>query len=202
MVVLSPASAAQEEIMAMLNSPAFAVGFPKDILQLQELWEIDCQAYNNCLSLDEFSVWWKQYKEGSVCLLVKGRIVASVGIYPISSEDADNLASGMIREKDLIPLTDGSCVRNWYVSGCVIIPEHQNKGLLRPLLRIGFGRLLSSNLPDEVRLLSLGETPLGCKILRRTGFHSVKPASQMPDGSELYERICTSDQLRQTVAGF
>lgn len=201
MATSSPALAAQQEILNMLESPRFIVGYPETLSQLEELHRIDCQAYNHNLTLEEFSTWWNAYPQGSICLLVKGRIVASIGIYPLCANEADLFAAGKMAEGELKPLSTDS-TSTWYVSGCVVVPEHQNRGLLRPLLRVGFGGLLSRSLPERVRLLSLGETTLGKKILRRTGFHAIKPASEMPDGDELYERVCSPGQLRQTIQGF
>jgi len=200
-MVSSPALAAQEEIMNLLEQPQVKVGFLSGHEQVEELWRIDCQAYNHPLTIEGIVKWWSAYPQGSMCLFSKGRIVASIGIYPLSAQQANQFVNGEILEESLQPLSSTD-TDTWYVSGCVVIPDCQNKGLLRPLLRLGFGKLLSSNLPDRVRLLSLGETPIGCKILKRTGFSSIKPASQMPDGSELFERVCTPEQLKQTVKGF
>lgn len=195
-----PSSVAQEEFMQILESARFQSGFLRDESDLRQIWEIDCQAYDHNIHYDELKTWWSGYQHGTFCLFVRRKIVASVGIYPLSQEQADQFCSGSIPESDLRPaLTDG---RNWYISGCVIVPEWRNRGLIRPLMRIGFGGWLTrENLPDNIKLISLGESPLGCKLLERAGFNRTKPANQMPDRSALYEIQTTPVDFSKLLKG-
>lgn len=204
----SPHVAACEELLDLLNSPRSLTAQPVESLeQLRELWLIDKEAYQDCsLDFAPFVDWWQAYPPGSTLLLElpSRRILASIGIYPLTPEQALAFTSGDIPEGDLRPMKLADCrrqkVSNWYCSGIVVIPEMQNKGLLRRLLQIGIGSLQQTGyISYPATLYGLAEYTIGEKLLTKFGFSKLRDGSTLPDGCDLYGTRIESERDMKTL---
>lgn len=194
-------SCASEELYLVFDSPRSGIrsGYIESKEQLLELWEIDKKAYgDNSIPFDPFYQWWTNYRYGSSNLFLKGQIIASIGIYPLSEDQAIAFKSGQIKEESLVPLTLDQCnqgASHWYWSGLVIVPEWQNRGLVKSLLRIGLGCWRSKgHIRYPLSLLALGQIEIDKKLLaQKLGFKKLKSGSEMPDGLDLFELSADSD---------
>ena len=191
----TPHVAACEELISLMDAPRGAV-FAQNIEteeQLRELWEIDKEAYQDCsLQFEPFLDWWRRYSYGSRNLVVQDRIIASIGIYPLSKEQAQSFLAGEIREADLKPVLLEECdqkkVSDWYCSGIVVVPELQNKGLLKTLLQIGIGSWAATgHIKYPLTLYGLAEYKIGEKLFNKFGFTKAVDKEALPDGCDLYK---------------
>lgn len=192
-MLISPCEAACEELLLYeLDRKPVVSGYLDSEAAVSEMWEIDKQAYQDCsLGLESFLAWWRRYEFGSRVLRLDGEIVAGIGIYPLYPEQAEKFANGEIPESKLLPVTQKRCdrvpVKDWYVSGVVIKPEHQNRGLLRTLLRLGLGAWdATGHVSYPARMLGLAEYTIGQKLLAKFGFTKHRDGQDMPDGCDLY----------------
>jgi hypothetical protein len=191
-IAISPHNAACEEILLEENTPIQEAAYIRDEEHLRELWRIDCEAYqDHSLAFEPFLDWWRRYPYGSNNLLINGEIVASIGLYPIGAEQAAAFAAGQIAEKDLQPISLATCegagVAEWYFSGLVVVPKWQNRGLVRRLLRIGFGSWSArGHLRYPVKLYGLAQTEPGRKALQWFGMNRAIEGARLPDGLDLH----------------
>lgn len=191
--ILTPHIAACEELIGYM-SPIVSIYSQRIETEeeLKNLWEIDKLAYGDCsLEFQPFLEWWTRYPYGSRNLMIEGQIVASIGIYPIAKEQAEAFVCGQIREADLIPVALSECeasgASNWYCSGIVIVPQLQNKGVLKTLLQIGIGSWESTgHIRYPLNLLGLAEYEIGEKLLKKFGFSKLMNRVEMPDNCDLY----------------
>jgi len=200
---LTPHIAACEELIRMIEAPRqiYSQAIESES-QLRELWEIDKVAYGDCsLEFEPFLRWWKRYGYGSRNLVLAGRIVASIGIYPLYPEQAKDFADGSIKESELEPVLLEECeelgVSHWYCSGIVIVPEHQNQGFLRSLLRLGIGAWSATgHIRYPLTLYGLAEYRLGEKLFMKFGLEKIRDQTEMPDRCDLYStEIPSMEQL-------
>jgi GNAT superfamily N-acetyltransferase len=206
-VLPSPHIAACEELISMIEAPRaiYAQNIESES-QLRELWEIDKAAYADCsLDFEPFLAWWKRYEYGSRNLILAGKIVASIGIYPLYAEQAEAFSLGKIRESELQPVLLHECeqsrVSHWYCSGIVVVPEFQNRGLLRTLLQIGIGAwAATSHIQYPLSLYGLAEYKIGEKLFKKFGFQKVQDKSEMLDNCDLYKtEIFSIEQLEEQL---
>lgn len=189
--IASPAEIACGELVATMSPLHLEIDHVRCENQLRELWQIDVQAYgDHSLDYQPFLHWWERYPYGSRCLTLDGKIVASIGIYPLSEDQAELFSSGQIGEGALQPVHLDDCeeaVANWYFSGLVIVPEFQNRGIVRRLVRFGVGQWMrSGHLKYPVNLYGLGQTEKGRKALELCGMRLLVPGRKLPDGLDLY----------------
>ena len=191
----SPSDVACFELVNAANPPQIKSGCITSIAQLEDLWRIDKEAYGeHSLEFEPFLEWWNAYPYGSRCLFLGGNIVASIGIYPLSQEQFNGFVNGEIAEGDLVP-----CLLNksdhWYFSGMVILPEYQNRGLARRLLRMGVGGWIrSGHLEYPAQVCGLAQTEAGRKALELMDFKRSKTGSKMPDGLSMYRAIFRGEE--------
>lgn len=176
-------------------NPSTPLRFEIDLVrhesQLRELWQIDAHAYgDHSLAYEPFLDWWERYPFGSRCLILNGKIIASIGIYPLYPEQANLFSTGQISEGELHPVSLDDCkqgVANWYFSGLVIVPEFQNRRIVRPLVRLGVREWMhSGHLTYPISLYSLGQTVRGQKVLKLWGMRIIVPGYKLPDKLDLY----------------
>lgn len=165
-----------------------------DLEQLRELWLIDKEAYQDqSLEFEEFSQWWQCYPLGSRVLLADGRIVASIGVYPLSAKQAIGFASGDLPESELQPVFLDDCqqqpVRDWYASGIVVVESMRGKNnLLKKLLQIGLSSWLESgHVTYPLNVMAIAEYDIGRRLLEFFGFSKTQDGAQMADGFDLYQ---------------
>lgn len=188
----SPCDAACMEIITTLNPPEYESGTVESLEVLRELWEIDKKAYgDHSLEFEPFLEWWSLYPFGSRCLFLEGKIVASIGIYPLDIEQAKAFREGQIVESDLRPVAIAQCadegVHDWYVSGIVVTDNWQNRGLVRPLIRSAIGNWMNTgHIRYPVRLFGLGQTVKGVKALKLFGLEFTTSGELLPDQLDLY----------------
>lgn len=192
MIAATPHEAACQEILSDLKTPRQEASYIRDKDHLRELWQIDKVAYDDhSLEFEPFLSWWNRYPIGSNCILMDGQIVASLGMYPISPEQAAAFSGGQIAEKDLLPVPIAECETNgcidWYFSGLVVTPEWQNRGLVRRLLRVGLGAWsVCGHLRYPIRIYGLGQTSTGKRVLEWFGMNQIVEGSHLPDGLDLH----------------
>jgi hypothetical protein len=199
----SPHIAACEELISMIDAPrAIYAQNVETESQLRELWEIDKAAYADCsLEFEPFLEWWQRYEYGSRNLVLAGKIIASIGIYPLYADQASAFASGEIREGDLKPVLLEECERekvsHWYCSGIVVIPELQNRGLLKSLLQIGLGAWSATgHIQYPLTIYGLAEYKIGEKLFKKFGFKKAQDKAALPDKCDLYKtEISSVEQL-------
>lgn len=197
------AAAAYEQLIELLESPMLSFQPVESIAQLRELFAIDADAYGDCsLEFETFRDWWERYGWGSRVLLADDqRIIASVGIYPLQPQQADDFERGAIPESALRPVQwiddRFDPVSNWYVSGIVVAEDLRGwASPLGKLLRFGIASWLDSrHIAYPASVLSLGQSDLGKRCLEMLGFEKLQDAAQMPDRCDLY-KLVLSDRSR------
>lgn len=208
-MIASPAEIACDELLATLNPTPLEVCTVDDESQLRQLWRIDVAAYgDHSLAYDGFLDWWQRYPAGSRCLTLDGQIIASIGIYPLTKSQAEEFSIGHIQEDQLIPFCLKDCELHgsdhWYFSGLVIVPEFQNRGIVRRLIRSGVGEWMrSGHLRYPISLYGLGQTEKGRKALELCGMRLLVPGSLLPDQLDLYGTTATNaPELRAHFLGW
>lgn len=165
--------------------------YVESVEQLRELWAIDKAAYQDLsLEFEPFLHWWSRYPMGARLLLFEGKIVASMGIYPLYPQQAETFIAGEIRESSLEPVMEAECqqgIQHWYFSGIVVVEQWRYRGLLLPLLETKLKTWANSgHLAYPLTLCGLAEYGIGAKILDRLGFTLHRKGIEMPDGCDLY----------------
>lgn len=202
----TPAIAACEELIGLVEGPLdLRVGYVKDEVMLRELWDIDRQAYGD-MSLDfqPFLEWWSAYSFGSTLLTLNGAIVASIGIYPLRHDQATAFIAGQISEATLRPASLEVCqttgIANWYISGVVIRPDLQHRGILRRLIEIGVGTWLSSgHTAYPAKLFGLAQYDIGGRIMQKLGMEKWRDLSEMADHCDIYGVELTSEKHARSL---
>lgn len=203
--IVSPAEIACDELVRTLTPLQLEIDYVRHESQLRELWQIDAQAYgDHSLDYQPFLKWWERYPFGSRCLMLNGKIIASIGIYPLSEDQGELFSTGQINEGALQPVHLDDCqegVANWYFSGLVIIPEYQNRGIVRRLVRLGVGEWMrSGHLRYPINLYGLGQTEKGRKALALCGMRLLVSGCKLPDGLDLYH--CNSRSVSELQSHF
>lgn len=200
-MIVSPSEVACLEILDRIDLTCFDVGTCSSEAEVRALWQIDKVAYgDHSLELAPFLRWWERYPLGSRNLLYEGEIVASVGIYPIGGEQAQGLKTGELCEGDLLPVSLDECQANgcpsWYLSGLVVCPDWQRRGLAWKAIRAGIGGWLATNHATyPVEILGLAQTSAGRGALARFGLELFAYGESLPDGLDLY-RLVASDPVQ------
>ena len=144
--------------------------------------------------------WHDSYPFGLRLLCHDDWIFGYISLWPITSQQASELAAGRLFEKDLCPIpsknvqADGT--NHWYIGGMVIDPT-----LRKPFKGNPIGMILAMALnswaesgvvtyPTEV--YSIAFSSEGAALLSRLGFTEIKTAQEMPDGFSLYRRAAPS----------
>lgn len=193
---VSPHIAACEEALSLLSKPhpRYTIQAVESVERLRQLWEIDKSAYLDCsLPFEPFLEWWQRYEFGSRILLESDRIVASLGIYPLSGEQYNAFHAGSIREALLKPVPFQACeiesCQHWYASGIVVAESDRGWGSpLLTLLSSGLRCWLDSgHLSYPLSIMAIAEYDAGARLLELFSFSKAKDKSEMPDGCDLYE---------------
>jgi hypothetical protein len=206
---MNPNELACQGAIALLDRPKlrYRVQVCQDLEQLRQLWEIDKEAYKDCsLSFEDFESWWNRYEFGSRILLEGDRIVAALGIYPISPEQHHAFVTGQIAESELKPVWFEECERNpqtcWYASGIVTAEEVRGWGSpLKLLLQTGPSYWVDSrHLAYPLNLVAIAEYEVGARLLNFLGFEKTSDGASMPDGCDLYQTHFSSEaELRSRL---
>lgn len=200
---MTPNELACQQGIALLSQikPSLYIQHIDSIERLEELWRIDKQAYQDVsLELEEFSRWWQCYEFGSRVLIENDRIIASIGIYPIASEQALEFADGQITEGDLMPVSLSECEQvaqhHWYASGIVVSEDYRGEGSpLKTLLRMGLAYWMNSgHIAYPVSVMAIAEYEIGARLLSLFGFQKIRDGSTLPDGCDLYQLYLKSEQ--------
>jgi hypothetical protein len=170
--------------------------------QLQELWKIDDDAYQeNSLNFELFRNWWEQYVLGlKIITNSLDLIVGASGLWALSEAQTRYFISGRIKEQELLPLShealDSSPSRFWYCSGIVAIPELRGTIFpLRKLIRATISTWLATgHVAFPVNVYALGYSPEGIALLEKLGFEEIKTSEEMPDQCPLYWHLIKSPQ--------
>ncbi len=203
-MLLNPNKLACEEAILLLErNKRYRMQACQDLKQLRLLWEIDSQAYQDCsLSFERFCLWWERYEFGSRILVDEDNcILASIGIYPISSTQYRSFVNGQIPESDLLPVPLHKCQSRpqsyWYASGIVIAEEIRGwGGPLRTLLRMGLSHWFGSrHIAYPVHLAAIAEYEVGAKLLDFLGFQKTADKESMPNHCDLYQ-VCFSSEMQ------
>lgn len=172
---------------------AHSFGHVNNIARLQELWTIDSQVYEDCsIEFQVFKGWWEQYPQGSLNLYEDGRILASIGIWPLDFEQYKLFTNGEIRESQLRPVPESECDRTpqayWYFSGIVLLQERRLSRInpLKTLLPTALGGWsIRSHVAYPSHWCALGYSQQGKNMLHRFGFRLFND-STTPDGCPIY----------------
>jgi hypothetical protein len=163
--------------------------------QLRELWMIDADAYGDCsISFECFLNWWERYPYGNSVIFCDGTVIASIGLWPISAQQATAFIEGEIPEAQLVPLTLQDCQKepqhNWYASGIVLknpLRGNLKNNPIKMLLERGVGEWFDSgHIAYPMRLLALAEYTEGENLLTRFNFMQIRTRNHMPDKCDLY----------------
>lgn len=193
-MVVSPHIAACQEAIDLFRRQTIHLQPVESLDQLQELFAIDAEAYQECsLEFEVFRQWWERYPLGSRVLLADGQIAASIGIYPLYSEQFAAFQHGKIPEQHLRPVTLAECefkpARTWYASGIVVATQLRGWGSpLGRLMRGGLSEWLNSgHIAYPLEILAIAEYDEGRKLLELLGFCKVRVGAELPDGCDLYK---------------
>lgn len=186
-----------------LPEPSYRIQHVTSVQQLRQLWEIDAIAYEECsLPFETFRSWWEHYPVGNTIIMQEDEIIASVGLWPLSSKMSADFIAGQIKESDLIPVSLDECEecsqRFWYASGIVLKPELRNttkQNPLKPLLKAALSLWVDSErVAYPTQLLALCYSQEGQRMLERFNFLKIRDGSQMPDTCDLYSFQAGSDR--------
>lgn len=192
----SPSILACEELLNSLSAPKPQFHFQAiaSLEQLYQLWEIDRDAYQEqSLSFERFQEWWERYELGSRVLLEGDRILASLGLYPVSCHHFDKFTAGLIPERDLLPLPLEQCEESpascWYASGIVVSPSARGWGKphVNRLMSYAFHQWVDSgHISYPLQVAAIAEYEQGAKLLQALGFQKLQDGYGLPDGCDLY----------------
>lgn len=205
-VATLPSIVAYQELAQLIRrSPRFETPRSVDsIHELRALWEIDADAYQECsISFECFRQWWQRYPKGNTVIFDGDRIIASVGLWPLSSEQYEAFTAGQIAESELQPVPLSQCERYttrdsahyqgqhyWYASGIVLAKEYRGRLKNNPLLTLlehAIPMWIESNhVTFPLHIAALGEYVDGNNLLEGFGFGREKDSSEMPDKCHLY----------------
>lgn len=187
---------------ALSSQTNYTIDFIATREQLQELWELDADAYDECsIGFEIFQSWWMAYPRGLTTVCSEKKLVGAMGIWPISPEQYQEFVSGRIREEELIPVSEAVCSiqpqSHWYFSGSVIKPEIRRlkSRPIKLLLEAAVGYWCSSgHIAYPVFSCALGYSLEGRRMLNRCKFRLTHAASIMPDNCPLYQFSANSQQ--------
>lgn len=165
--------------------------------QLRELFEIDLVAYGDAsISFPLFRGWWQAFPRGLSVVFEGAKIVAALGIWPLSLATAALWKTGELHESELDPRDmwpfQQRPASSWYVSGIVVGPNAPRRAL-QTLLDDGWltwQRAVLIEFPCE--LLALASSGPGRLVLERSSFRCAREAGLMPNGFPLYRRVFAS----------
>jgi hypothetical protein len=192
----NPAKLACQTITKMTTAilPLDEVHRIANLEQLKELYLIDSDAYQECsIPFEVFELWWSSYEPGLNVISRKNKIIASIGIFPISVEQYQDFTKGRITESDLLPVSLEECEETpqhcWYFSGIVISPNIRGTKAapLKLLLWAGLGQWAgSSYISYPAQCCALGYSQEGQLMLKRFGFSSIPESESFPDGCPVF----------------
>ncbi len=146
------------------------------------------------LRLETVIDWWTAYPDGLFGLFREGELSGCLGIWPITTEFFQNLASGSLREDEMRQHHirfggDPTSPAHWYVSGLNFGGRHKLK--VAELLRGALLQWISAIPPDRSLIVAaLAYTRDGARLLRRFDFSLLRNAANMADQHDLY--VCSA----------
>lgn len=187
-------------------SPVYRIDYPHSPRLLDELYEVDCQAYGrHAVDRSILARWVEECPESITLMIVDDKIAGAFGLLAVSEEQIRLFIAGELSESKFISLPSNVREhRHWYWSGIVMIPQYQrHRTLLKPLLSIGLDSWLSSPRVGHPKTMvyATGCTAEGVRLLDRFKFECIKSAEEMKDGSPLYARGVSSslEKNRQEI---
>ena len=139
----------------------------------------------------------KSRSAGLVCAFVGDEIVAYSDVWSLETEFYERLKRGIEPEETLEP----DCIRssfashepNYYVGSVIVSPRLRSAQPARSAvifreITAGIGALLKQHAAFPARMLGVGFSPLGEKLLRHFGFTPVSRAADAVDHRPRFEK--------------
>jgi len=193
-------------LTSTLSKSSFSLGFIENKRQLEQLWQLDAEAYGDSnLEFDRFERWWQAYDRGITAVFYEQEIVAAFGLWGLSEKQTRSFVGGNCLEKDLQPLTCRYPTPFWYWSGIVTKPEFRQQlfSPLRLLLGCGVSSwLMSGSLKycPNLYVYALGMSKEGIGLLDGFQFEKIRESKEMLDDFPLYvEEVNNYDQARSVL---
>lgn len=208
-LVTPPSITAYRELTELTQPCAkMRVQHVESVEQLRELWAIDADAYGDCsITFECFQGWWERYPQGNTVVVSDSKIIASIGLWALTTEQADAFIEGEIAESALLPVTLNECQmvpqRNWYASGIVLkkpLRGNLKTNPIRLLLGSGVGDWVDSgHVAYPMRVLALAEYTEGENLLTRFNFMKIRSGSHLPDKCDLYSLQLHSQEETEQI---
>lgn len=187
--------------------PRFSFDYPHSPALLDQLYQIDCEAYGaHAVDRSILESWVKVCPESITLIMDGDSIAGAFGLLAISEEQIRQFIAGNLRESEFKCLPDSiENHRFWYWSGIVLAKKYRlsRSSPLRKLLSWGIDCWLTSDrLAKDAYLYSSPCTQEGQNLLDRFEFEKIKSAEEMADDIPLYVReIKNPQQTREELRG-
>ncbi|MBC7515520.1 MAG: hypothetical protein H7237_03655 [Alkalinema sp. FL-bin-369] len=190
-----------------MDQPRFSFDYPHSPALLDQLYQLDCEAYGaHAVDRSILERWVKVCPESITLILADGEIAGAFGLLATSEEQTRKFIAGNLRESEFecLPGTIENH-RFWYWSGVVLAKKYRlsRSSPLRKLLSWGIDCWLASDrLAKEAYVYSSPCTQEGQNLLDRFDFERIKSAEEMADSIPLYVRhIKNPHQTRGELRG-
>jgi hypothetical protein len=131
--------------------------------------------------------WWKAFPHGMRSLNQGSEIIGGLSCWPLSETTYDNLVEGKIKERDIkvedMELTNP---RFFYFSEIAILNNYRNAKHSYDLILSLLEFLRRYNESNELKILALGFSSQGERLLKKMGFEQVHSKEEMPDHQPLF----------------
>jgi hypothetical protein len=176
-----------------LEQPKFSIDYPGTPSLLDQLYELDCEAYGKHAVDRSILERWVNECPASITLIMDGETIAGAfGLLAVSEGQIRKFIAGELKEADFECLPDDiENHRFWYWSGIVLAKKYRlcRSSPLRKLLSWGVDCWLTSDrLAEKACVYATGCTTEGENLLGRFKFEQIKSGEEMKDGVPLFVR--------------
>lgn len=175
------------------KQPKFSIDYPGSPSLLDQLYELDCEAYGkHAVDRSILERWVSQCPASITLIMDEGTIAGAFGLLAVSEEQVRKFIAGDLKEEDFESLPDDvENHRFWYWSGIVLAKKYRLSRLspLRKLLSWGVDCWLTSDrLAEKAYVYATGCTTEGENLLERFKFEQIRTGKEMKDGVPLFVR--------------
>jgi hypothetical protein len=176
-----------------LKQPKFSIDYPRSSSLLDQLYELDCEAYGkHAVDRSILERWVSQCPASITLIMDEGTIAGAFGLLAVSEEQVRQFIAGDLKEENFESLPDDvEDHRFWYWSGIVLAKKYRRSRLspLRKLLSWGVDCWLTSDrLAEKAYVYATGCTIEGENLLERFKFEQIRTGKEMEDGVPLFVR--------------
>jgi hypothetical protein len=174
--------------------------------------------HDDSVDLPGLTGWFEKYSRGAFVLEYQPdnqpkRIVGALGIWPITTDAFEQIATGQLGEVDIgskhiCAEAKNAKYHHWYVGDIIIDPEFRRKGLFSTPALTLLGRglrewLKIGHFDDAVDLCAIGVADEGGSLLQHFGFQratdSQNAAISCPRGRPVFKASIAHDKLGEWI---